>query len=342
MIAIDGIIFSLQRRGGISVYFHKLLDYLKSQRVQTTLMLDDPVKQNLNRCDAEIPILSRSARILERYRSSRIPPGASLFHSSYYRLPEKTSLPSVVTIHDFAYERLSHGPRRWVHSWQKNAAIRAAQAIICVSESTKQDLLEYVGANQEQSVHVIHNGVSDVFRPLALLSTQVPFVLYVGQRGGYKNFALALRAMKFLPDFELHCVGGGDFHQKELETVPDSVTRRVKHLGYVNDEELNALYNRAICLVYPSNHEGFGIPVVEAMRAGCPVVSVACKAVMEVGGDALTVAEGLDPKALADAILKIASSYRLGLIEKGFSVAQAYSWENTHSKTLEVYRSLSG
>jgi mannosyltransferase len=110
----------------------------------------------------------------------------------------------------------------------------------------------------------------------------------------------------------------------------------------VDDATLNQLYNHAICLVYPSSYEGFGIPVAEAMRAGCPVVSVACKAVMEVGGDALTIAEELDPKAMADAILKTVSSGRSDLIERGLSVAAAYSWEKTHARTLAVYRSLGG
>jgi mannosyltransferase len=90
--------------------------------------------------------------------------------------------------------------------------------------------------------------------------------------------------MELLPDFELHCVGGGPLQPSELAGIPDSVIRRVRHVGFVDDETLNELYNQAVCLLYPSSYEGFGIPVVEAMRAGCPVVSVACKAVMEVGG----------------------------------------------------------
>lgn len=342
MIAIDGIIFSLQRQGGISVYYHKLLGYLKSQRVQTILTLDGPIRQDVSGCGAGVSVMRRRARLLERYRTCRVPAGTSVFHSSYYRRPDVGSLPTVVTVHDFIYERFSGGPRRWIHSWQKNAAIRAAQSIICVSESTRQDLLEYVGVKHGQSVHVIHNGVSDIFRPLESPPSRIPFVLYVGLRGGYKNFALALRAMAFLPDFELHCVGGGPMQPRELASVPDSVSRRVRHVGFVDDEALNSLYNQTVCLVYPSSHEGFGIPVVEAMRAGCPVVSVACKAVMEVGGDALIIAEELDPRALADAILKTVSSDRSKLIERGLSVAQAYSWEKTHAKTLGVYRSLVG
>jgi mannosyltransferase len=281
-------------------------------------------------------------RLFERYRACRIAEDFSLFHSSYYRLPDRTNISSVVTVHDFAYERFSHGPRRWIHSWQKNAAIRAAQSIICISESTRQDLLEYVDVKHGQSVQVIHNGVSDIFRPLESPPSPIPFVLYVGLRGGYKNFDLALKAMALLPDFELHCVGGGPLQSKELAGVPESVARRVKHVGFVDDKTLNVLYNQAVCLVYPSSYEGFGIPVVEAMRAGCPVVSVECQAVMEVGGAALTIAEGLDSGALADAILKTASSDRANLIERGLSVAQAYSWEKTHARTLAVYRSLAG
>lgn len=342
MITIDGIVFSLQGQGGISVYFHKLLDYLKLQCVPATLTLESPMRQEVSGGGSGVSVIRRRARLLERYRPCRVPPGTTLSHSSYYRLPEKTNLPSVITVHDFVYERFSHGPRRWIHSWQKNAAIRAAQSIICVSESTKQDLLEYVGVKYGQSVHVIHNGVSDIFRPLESPSSPIPFVLYVGLRGGYKNFVLALRAMAFLPDFDLYCVGGGSLLPKEFTGVPASVARRVRHVGFVDDEALNALYNQAACLVYPSSYEGFGIPVVEAMRAGCPVVSVTCKAVMEVGVDALTISEELDPGVLADAILKTVSSDRSKLIERGLSVAQAYSWKKTHAKTLEVYRSLGG
>lgn len=343
MIAIDGIIFSLQRQGGISVYFHKLLTYLQSQHMQVTLTLESPVRQTISGSEAEISVIRRRARLFERYRPCRVPPRASVFHSSYYRQPDGGDFSTVVTVHDFIYERFSSGPRRWVHTRQKHAAIRDAHAIICVSNSTREDLLTYVGIRNDQSIHVIPNGVADIFRPVKHHNIpSIPYVLYVGQRGGYKNFNAALRTMEFLPDFELHCVGDGPLQPRELAGVPDSVTCRVKHVGFVDDEALNALYNQAVCLVYPSSYEGFGIPVVEAMRAGCPVVCVECKAVMEVGGDALTIAEGLDPMALADAILKTVSSDRKRLIERGLTVAQAYSWEKTHAKTLAVYRSLVG
>lgn len=339
-ITIDGIIFSLQQQGGISVYFNKLLDYLTVQHKPATLTLENPTRQELVGYGGDVSVLSRPARPLERFRTCRVLPGVSVFHSSYYRLPSEHRLPTVVTVHDFIYERYQRGPRQWVHTVQKNAAIRAAQAVICISESTKDDLLEFVGETPGQTIHVIHNGVSDGFRSLSLEPSATPYVLFVGQRGGYKNFRLALKAMAFLPDLELHCVGGGPIRPDELKSVPESVAGRVRHLGFVSDEELNVLYDRALCLLYPSSYEGFGIPVIEAMRAGCPVVSADCKAVLEVGRDALTIVAEPDPRAMADAILKTASSDRASLVQKGLAVAQGYSWDATHRQTLEVYRSL--
>lgn len=340
MIHIDGIILSLQSHGGISVYFRSLVEYLVERKELISLSLELPAKQMLDRLDLERELIKQNARHFERYRDCRIPPGCSVFHSSYYRLPVRRNVPSVVTVHDFVYERYQKGPRQWIHSAQKKAAIRAAQAVICISESTKNDLLEFVKETPGQTIHVIHNGVSDVFQNLNLEPAITPYVLFVGQRGGYKKFSLVLKAIAHLPDLELHCVGGGLIRSEELDGVPESVRSRIHHLGFVTDQELNVLYNQALCLVYPSSYEGFGIPVVEAMRAGCPVVSADCKAVLEVGRDALTIVAGSDPRDMAEGILKTVSSERVNLVQKGLAVAQGYSWDATHRQTLEVYRSL--
>jgi mannosyltransferase len=340
MIVIDGIIFALQKHGGISVYFRSLFDYLSKIEVENNLIVYD-LKNIIGVLDNKSTALSfQKSRIFERYRDCRVSRKEAVFHSSYYRKPDNSNIPTVVTVHDFTYERYQHGLRRWVHTSQKNASIRAAQEVICISESTKQDLLEFVGETPGQTIHVIHNGVSDIFRNLCLAPAVSPYVLFVGQRDGYKNFHLALKALELLPELELKCVGGGEIRPYEMKGVPESVARRVQHLGFVPDDELNVLYNQALCLLYPSSYEGFGIPVIEAMRAGCPVVSADCKAVMEVGRDALTVFTGSDPQVVADAILKTASSERSSLVQKGQTVASVYSWDTTHRKTLEVYRRL--
>ena len=273
-ICLDGIIFSLQYYGGITVYFRELIKHIKSNEIKSNLILDEHLKQNLSDLMNGLHVLETKRRIFERYRSCLVPSNSDIFHSSYYRLPEHTKVPSVVTVHDFTYEHFRKGPAQWCHSIQKNKAIRSAQSIICISESTKNDLLEFVGLRENQSVHVIYNGVGESFKPINVSQPQVPFILFIGDRVGYKNFLLAVSTLNYLPGINLVCVGGGALRIDELKNFSEAVQSRVKHAGYVSDEELNILYNQAVCLLYPSRYEGFGIPVIEAMRAKVNLIKV--------------------------------------------------------------------
>lgn len=346
-VHIDGIIFSLQSYGGITVYFRELLRRFKPEH-NLSLTLEERLQQQVRPLDfPAVRCIRRPARALERVRRCRPLDNAvpTVYHSSYYRRPARTTDPVVVTVHDFVYERMVHGPRRLMHRWLMNGAIGNAQHIICISEATRDDLMEFVPIRADQTVSVIHNGVSDVFRPLAAtqtISPARPFVLFVGQRDGYKNFGLALRALEHMPEIEMHCVGGGTLQPAELADTPDAVRSRVRHLGFVDDEQLNTLYNRAQCLLYPSSYEGFGIPVLEAMRAGCPVVSIDCKAVLEVGGDALMVSKDpKDPFALAQAVRQTADAgLRRQLGALGLKRSRQFSWDRCFEETLGVYRSL--
>lgn len=342
-LLLDGIVFSLQPHGGISVYFHELIKRLRRDAVPTLLTLDGTLRQAAPPGGSAVETLVRPARLLERYRNCRVPPGTSpaVFHSTYYRRPSQAT-PSLVTVHDFTYERFARGPRRWTHSAQKLAAIRAADAVMCVSQATMDDLMEFVGLRPGQQGHVLHNGVSESFRSQSVAAAGCPFALYVGQRGGYKNFALALRAMQHVPDLELVCVGGGAFTADEMSEAPGSVRQRLRHAGFVSDAQLNTLYNQAQCLVYPSRYEGFGIPVAEAMRAGCPVVSIDCKGVRETGGDALTIAED-EASAFALAIgLTAEASHRAEKVSRGHALAARYTWEANYQATRALHRKLAG
>ena len=341
MIELDGIIYSLQQRGGISVYFNELIAYLAKEDVDCSVSLFGKAKLPIR---AKIDVISRPQRRLERFRFAPVSDGTRLFHSSYYRMPAKNSgVRTVVTVHDFIYEQYWRGIRKHLHCTQKRLAIERADALICVSNSTARDLVRFIGGVRGK-VHVIPNGVSDKFYPMSKSSPSYSefgkYLLFVGKRHGYKNFRLAADAMRFLPDMSLVCVGGEPVLQEEWGKLESSVRSRIIPLRDVSDERLNYLYNRAHCLVYPSLYEGFGIPVVEAMRAGCPVVVVSCDAVMEVGGDAVIVCEELVPKALAESIEYVGSSERKNIVERGIARAMDYSWTATHEKTLGVYREL--
>lgn len=339
-ILLDGIIFSLQRHGGISVYFKNLIKALVEEGVQHTVLLYSERLQSLSPTEHVSDVKFEASRVFERIRNCRLKVDPQVFHSSYYRLPEIKKVPSVVTVHDFVNEKYNMGPKKWVHSHLKFSAIRSAQHIICISETTKRDLLSYVEIRPWQELHVVYNGVSETFRPNLNDFSCGNFMLFVGQRSGYKNFKFLLNAMRFLPDIRLICVGGGAFSKNELGGVEDKTVNRIKHVGYVSDEELNELYNNAICLVYPSLYEGFGIPVVEAMRAGCPVISVDCSSVLEIGKDALIVTRSDDPKDLASSILAALSTDREYIIRRGMEIAGKYSWALTHRKTIDIYKKL--
>ncbi len=339
-ILLDGIIFSLQKHGGISVYFKSLIKSIAKEGIQHTLMLSPEGLNSFGPRNHNSDVEVYRSRFLERIRNCPTKEGARVFHSSYYLLPESKEIPYVVTVHDFVNEKYNVGPKKLAHSHLKFSAIRAAQQIICVSESTRRDLLNYVEVKPWQELHVIHNGVSEIFHPVRNDFNCGNFMLFIGQRSGYKNFKFLLNAMRSLHDIELICVGGGRLLASELNGVDLNIVKRIKHLGYVDDDKLNELYNNAICLVYPSLYEGFGIPVIEAMRAGCPVVSVDCPSVVEVGKDALIVARSDDPKDLAASILRTMSQDRERIILRGIEIAGEYSWALTHSKTIDVYRKL--
>ncbi|UDQ77214.1 glycosyltransferase family 4 protein [Pectobacterium brasiliense] len=339
IIEFDGIITDLQKMGGVSVYFSELLNRLIKEncfQMKYNSYSESLLLKNIE-FSPNVSVKYQDKRILERYRRCPVESLDKIFHSTYYRLPDKRSR-VVTTVHDFTYEKFVRGPALWVHRWQKNKAIKNSDLVICVSHNTASDLLRYSPISDEK-IRIIHNGVSENYHPLPQRATINNEVLFVGARAGYKNFDLAVRVIAGLPELSLSVVGGGDFSERERRLLNELIPGRYKWLGRLSDAQLNVEYNRAYALLYPSSYEGFGIPVLEAMKAGCPVVAVNASSIPEVAGDAAFLTESVRSSEFIEG-LKYVDLNRESLKNRGFLQASKFSWNKCYQETLGVYKEL--
>ena len=337
MVLFDGIVFSLQETGGISVLFSEIISRLPATSYEVMGFRESPPT-----AIAGATYSYHRPRALERYRRAHTRRAFEVFHSTYYRLPATKPSKVVTTVYDFVYERFAPVHRRLVHSLQKQKAIAGSDRIICISESVRRDLFEFSGQSVADRTVAIPLGASASFHPLSDV-TVLPQVLFVGKRGGYKNFNAVVEALWTLRDLTLVCVGGGALTPAEHDLLNRRLPGRCRIAGYLPTAELNREYNRSLCLVYASLYEGFGIPVLEAMRAGCPVIAVNTSSIPEVAGDAAVLLETGCSDEIRDAIERLlVTATRNQLISRGRARAALFSWDATFRRTVTVYEELTG
>lgn len=349
MIVLDNIIFSIQRSGGISVVWSELLKRLLSNNNLAILCLEYGVTNNLNRKElvissANIQYGTSSLLKLERYFSPKIYKKEKfIFHSSYYRTCSNCYAINFTTVHDFTYEYYYTGIKRKIHLWQKYRAISKSDYIICISENTKRDLLKFLPGVDTTKIRVIYNGVSDDYFPIKEKTTiKLPFepemyVLFIGSREKYKNFELAVKAVAY-NKFKLIIVGA-PLSKQELSFLCNELGQdNFSEMGRVSNETLNHLYNAAIALLYPSEYEGFGIPVLEAQKAGCPVIAYNASSIPEVIGDTPLLLNTLSIESITECLdkLKIEKD-RETIVFNGIENAKRFTWDRMYEQVIALY-----
>jgi glycosyltransferase involved in cell wall biosynthesis len=249
-----------------------------------------------------------------------------LLHCPTFRGPFRSAVPVVVTVHDLAVLRHPGTFNQWTRRYSRLAVPRVAQAarlLIAVSEFTRREVVELLHVDDAR-IRVVPNAVGPPFRadgPAA----DGEYVLAVGTLEPRKNLAAAQRAAQRL-GIEFRVVGAKGWGGVRVDGW----------LGRVSDEELAALYRGARCLVYPSLYEGFGIPVLEAMACGTPVVTSAGGATEEVADGAAVLVDPHDPGSIAEGIEQ-AASRREELVARGLRRAQEFTWERVAAETRRVY-----
>jgi glycosyltransferase involved in cell wall biosynthesis len=250
--------------------------------------------------------------------------------------------PSVVTVQDLSFERfpelMSRRDRFFFRTFVPRSA-RRADRVLTGSEWTKRDLVERYGVQTERIV-VTPYGVDPVFRPDGPRREGPSYALFVGALQRRKEPDLALRALSELDELKLVYAGPdrglGDELRREARAL--GLDGRVEFAGHVSGDELAALYRGAAALVFPSRYEGFGLPVLEAMASGTPVVATSSSSIPEVAGDAAILVEP-DAAALA-AGMERAMAERERLKAAGLERASQFSWAETARRTADVYRAL--
>jgi glycosyltransferase involved in cell wall biosynthesis len=253
--------------------------------------------------------------------------GASLVHTQY-AVPVRCPCPAVVTVHDLSFERdeaVMSRRDRAVFRRVVPRAVRRARRVLTVSERSRDDLVELYGVDPDHVV-VTPNGVDPAFHPGE--TGERGYVLAVGAVQPRKNQVAALEAAR---EAGLPLVVVGPTRDERLAEELRRGGARLE--GYVSTERLASLYRGAACLVQASTYEGFGLPVLEAMASGTPVVTVPDAALLEVVGDAAVVR---DAGALADGI-RAALADRDRLAWAGLERARGFSWQATAERTVAVY-----
>ena len=271
-----------------------------------------------------------------------------VFHPTFfsdYFLPYLNGKPFVLTIHDMIPELYpQYFSRDDIQVVMKKKLAPLASAIIAVSENTKKDIIRILGI-PDNKIHVIYHGCSFPHTSKREIQISNPYLLYVGDRNNYKNFDLFVQYVTpFLlshAEMRVMCTGRS-FNCKEKELfTKHQLEERFVHYWVSSDDEFFSLYHQALCFVYPSEYEGFGIPILEAYKAGCPVLLNNASCFPEIAGDAAVYfhMDSIDSDIVEklEKIYSYSEKERNALLAKQQERLALYSWEQSANQMAKIY-----
>lgn len=357
-IAYDHQIFGWQRYGGISRYFFELARHI-DQQVGGDFTIVSPLFVNEYLLAGELPIagihvpqIRRTGRLYRELNRWMAPIAMrhfnpDLVHETYYSqgsvAPRRAKV--VITVHDMIHELFPADFYKLdATTKEKASAVKRADHVICVSENTRKDLIRILDVDPAKT-SVVHHGYELSQAPAGIRRCNEAYILYVGSRGGYKNFDGLLQAFAASAplhnNFRLVAFGGGPLTAREHARIEALSGGKWEVLHFSGgDDVLADLYSFAEVFVYPSRYEGFGIPPLEAMSCACPVLCSDRSSLPEVVGGAAGFFDPESLDSLINALNQVVSdsSFRQTLVSKGLLRCAEFSWSKCARETLEVYR----
>ncbi|QDG51708.1 glycosyltransferase family 4 protein [Persicimonas caeni] len=350
-------IFDRQTYGGISRYCTELHRGLRRAGMQSRIAAGLHINAYLDEVDEVwgARVSKRAGTNTARLQFNRctdsllraLLPETAIYHVTFHDrvvLPKRARL--AFTVHDLIRERVA-GPEAFAQplSTRKRSLAELADVVFTVSHCTKRDLVELFDIPADK-IFVTHLGTSfSRFTDVRPDDALAPYVLYVGARQGaadYKNFAQMVRALsssRVGQEANLVCFGGGEFTSEQVDLLDRCGLRERTHLMKGDDRCLARLFAGARCLVYPSLYEGFGLPPLEAMTMGCPVVCSERSSIPEVVGSAAVFFDPEDVESMSSAIEQVYfdNQLRTTLSRRGRERSRQFQWSTTVKKTLDGY-----
>ncbi|MCX6159374.1 MAG: glycosyltransferase family 1 protein [Ignavibacteriota bacterium] len=362
-VLYDNEIFLIQKYGGATRYFYELIKRMPALKAEVILYMGKFINEyGLEKYADSFNIFSGTkVRHIPRTKLISIKIQKPLFerfavrqdfnliHQTYFGdINISKDFKRVITVHDFTHERLSSNFSSLDRTAElKKLAVKKADGIICVSESTKNDLLERYDTKGKK-IKVIYHGNSLKYDVTEERIIKDKYLLYVGDRRSYKNFGILIKVFEMnealRSEYKVVCCGGGKFTKGETEKMAEANVLNNFTQTEARDRTIANLYFYAKAFVYPSKYEGFGIPMIEAMYNGCPIIASNVSSLPEVGGESALYFNPDSPEELKEQINVILNNKEKveRMISSGKERERMFSWNTCAEETYKFYEEVTG